>query len=480
LHLGRELFLEFRCAKCHAGPSAANGVPELATDAPSFEGIGSRRNYDWMARWIGDPKALRSMARMPRVLRGENTKQEAESIAAYLASLKSGMPKAAAAPDKDQVNSGKALFETLHCDACHDTPGQAGNDPEKISLKHALQKFFPGTLAEFLQKPDAHYVWTRMPDFKLSADESAQLAAYLVSAGDAPSGIPAAADPAAQERGRKLVQTSGCLNCHGLKLQNQFSARPLADMKADEWKRGCLAATPADAGRAPLFAFADAEREALQAFGAGDRASLTRPVPSEFAERQTRLLNCRECHGKVEGLPVFDLFGEKLRPEWAAGFISGAITNKPRPWLEARMPAFGRRPDLLAQGLAMQHGYPPHTPAEPPVDMEKARVGQKLVSMAGGLSCVTCHGVGTAAPPQLFESAGVNFALTASRILKSFAQRWIRNPQLIDPSTKMPLYFDEQGKSPLTDIYGGDGAKQIDAMWEYFRLGDKMPPPPTP
>jgi hypothetical protein len=29
-------------------------------------------------------------------------------------------------------------------------------------------------------------------------------------------------------------------------------------------------------------------------------------------------------------------------------------------------------------------------------------------------------------------------------------------------------------------VYGGDAAKQIDAIWQYIRLGDKMPPPPTP
>ena len=59
-------------------------------------------------------------------------------------------------------------------------------------------------------------------------------------------------------------------------------------------------------------------------------------------------------------------------------------------------------------------------------------------------------------------------------------QRWVRNPQAVDPATKMPVYFDEEGKSPLTDVYGGDSAQQINAIWEYLRLGDKMPPPPMP
>jgi mono/diheme cytochrome c family protein len=209
---------------------------------------------------------------------------------------------------------------------------------------------------------------------------------------------------------------------------------------------------------------------------------LTRQVPVEFAERQTHELNCRECHGKFDGFPSFDILGGKLRPEWSRAFIDGEIKWKPRPWLEARMPAFAlpQRAEGIAQGLAMSHGYPPQTPAEPAIDAEAAKVGQKLISMVGGFSCVSCHAVGEFGATQVFDSAGINFARTGSRLMKPYVERWVRNPQSVDPTTKMPVYFDETGKSPLGDVYGGDGAKQIDAIWEYIRLGDKMPPPPTP
>ncbi|MEO8429771.1 MAG: hypothetical protein ABI651_22000, partial [Verrucomicrobiota bacterium] len=49
VRLGRQLFVEFRCAKCHSVPPPEFGMPELAMDAPSFDEIGSRRNYDWLA-----------------------------------------------------------------------------------------------------------------------------------------------------------------------------------------------------------------------------------------------------------------------------------------------------------------------------------------------------------------------------------------------------------------------------------------------
>ena len=42
----------------------------------------------------------------------------------------------------------------------------------------------------------------------------------------------------------------------------------------------------------------------------------------------------------------------------------------------------------------------------------------------------------------------------------------------------MPMFFDEDLRSPAAAYYDGDGAKQIEAIWQYLRLGEKMPPPP--
>jgi len=69
------------------------------------------------------------------------------------------------------------------------------------------------------------------------------------------------------------------------------------------------------------------------------------------------------------------------------------------------------------------------------------------------------------------------FGHTGARLQKSYYRRWVRNPQRIDRATKMPIYFEVGGKSPLTDFYEGDAEKQIEAIWQYVRLGDKMPPP---
>ncbi len=159
--------------------------------------------------------------------------------------------------------------------------------------------------------------------------------------------------------------------------------------------------------------------------------------------------------------------------------LAGNLTYKPRHWLEHRMPSFASRAGPLAEGLAMSHGYSPRTPPEPPVDMSLAPVGQKLIAVDGGFSCVSCHSVGPQKATQVFEAEGLNLAYPAERLQRAYFDRWILNPLRIVPSTKMPVYFDEEGRSPLADVLGGDGQKQLDALWHFMRLGDKVTLPPV-
>ena len=114
---------------------------------------------------------------------------------------------------------------------------------------------------------------------------------------------------------------------------------------------------------------------------------------------------------------------------------------------------------------------------QPALYPQAVPVGRKLVSANGGFFCVACHAVGGVAATQVFESNGVNLAYSGARLQKTYHHRWVRNPQRIDPGTKMPVYFDAEGRSPLADIYNGEADKQIEAIWQYIRLGDKMPAP---
>ncbi len=479
LRQGRELFFEHRCVKCHTGPAAVQGAPELAMDAPGFDGIGGRRNFAWMALWILDPKAQRASAHMPKLLRGSTAEKDAESMAAYLASLKSAEKGGESV--KAPAEAGKVLAANLNCAGCHNFPDAKETAAKKISLAHINFKFPPASLVAFIRNPGAHYAWTRMPKFKLGDEEAAQLAAYLSSNAPVAKQPGAPTDAAVLERGQKLVQTTGCLNCHSLKLDNQFKTKSLAELKPERFQSGCLLESLVASTGAPTFVFTKEESAALQLFLATDRASLTRHAPVEFVERQTRLLNCNACHGQLEGFPALPLIGGKLKPEWMRQFIAGEVGDKPRPWVVAQMPAFPQSAETLATGLAMSHGYPAQTAVEPPAPPEMVKIGRKFVGADGGFSCISCHAVGDQKATQVFESEGINLSRSASRLQKDYFARWLMNPLRVEPTTKMPVYFDEEtGKSQLTDILEGSGAKQIDAIWQYLRQGDQIQPPGAP
>jgi len=502
LRLGRELFLNHRCIQCHTDATLADGgVPELKMDAPSLEGIGARRNYDWMARWILDPKSLRPGAQMPKLLHGPKAREDAEAIAAYLASLKTGgelkLTEVAYKTRQNEPGEGEAqaangeakpLYERLHCIGCHNPPDAKEPDPAKLSQKRIAEKFPAGKLAEFLRAPEAHYAWTRMPNFHLTATEAKELEDWLFAAAPKVEPKTAPTDAAVIERGKKLVQSTGCLNCHSLGMENQLKAPPVNALhsrhvaKREKVPAGdCLGQSPA-----ADYGFTPEQRAALNAFTIAGFASLSRDVPAEFAARQARALNCTACHGQLDLVPAFEILGGKLKPEWAAKFIAGEIPHKVRydahpkgePWVESRMPAFKSRAGILAHGMAQLHGYAPKSPTEAPVDPALAEVGRKLAGKDGGFSCVSCHGIGPVLAMEVFESEGMNLAYSADRLLPDYYRRWFRAPTSIDPQTKMPVYFDE-GKSPLTDVLDGDGERQISAVWEYLKLRDKMAAPKT-
>lgn len=516
IQLGRELFLEHRCAACHK-EEFSTPVPELAMDAPSFDGIAGRRKAAWLAKWILDPMATRTHSYMPRLVHGPTAAQDAEAMAAWLFSRTNvssanteiaktptygANSKAAAEINKrsgpgakptladvgdpssadDGAGERKPLFDRLYCTGCHTAPG-AETDTTKLSLNHVPEKFESTALVDFLKAPDRHFAWTRMPNFKLADDEATELASFLMRRAAPSKHTAIKLDAPTVIRGQKLVQTLGCMNCHtATGLENQYMAPGLAKVPAA--LKGCLAEKTGADAKAPDFGFDSKQREALVAFLKTDRASLNRHAPVEFAERQTRLLQCNACHGQIDLVPPMEILGGKLRPEWTSSFLSGQpfkvradIHPRGGDWVASRMPAFRSRAALLAEALAAQQGHPPKTADMGPIDEEAARIGHRMIGKDNGLSCISCHAVNDLPALEVFESEGTNLGISDSRLLKSFFFRWMRNPLAIDPQSKMPAFFDEEGRSALTDYYDGDAEKQINALYQYLRLRDAMPKP---
>lgn len=508
---GRAMFAQFRCIKCHAAPELTeraikDGMPELAMDAPSLADVGARFNRAWLAAWINNPHALRSNAHMPRLFKGSGLDPRAGDIAAYLASL--GNEIGATAPVGKPADGGR-IFANLQCLACH-TPPDAKIDPARVPLAYVRAKFKPEALRQYLLNPQAHYAWNPMPNFHLSEPDSVSLAAYLLSGGKDLANA-TAGDPA---KGRQLVASVGCLNCHNVGGEKSSATFPaLSTISRDNLNKGCLASDAAARGTAPEFDLTDAQRAALVAFLGTDRLSLGARSAPEFAERQIDALRCTACHARdgSESLlaqsldaesqalhaefpnpppsehdllaadqhpPTLTWAGEKLRPQWMAQFIAGQISYKPRYYLRARMPAFPAPAGLIATGLAEEHGCAPSLPPNPKPDEKLAAVGRVLCDRVPnqGFSCVQCHAAADQTPFAAFEAPAINLKYIAPRLRHDYYTRWVRNPQRIDPTTKMPTFEDDEGKTGLA-TFDHDGTKQFEAVWQYLLEGEHLQPP---
>jgi mono/diheme cytochrome c family protein len=502
LREGRQLFAQANCIACHAadGVLAAKGqaptaMPELNRPAPLLIDVGARFNQQWLAEWIRDPHQFRPGSLMPAVLHGAAAPQQAADIAAFLASQ--GGADAGGRETSADVGAGGRLFGNLGCIACHSTPqSKVGNDFDRVPLHHVASKWKPKALTEYLVDPLKYHPASRMPKTPLSEQEAQQLSAYLLSFEKL--SLPAAAG-GDLVRGAQLYATVGCVQCHA----GATGAAPaLAATVSKGWNAGCVADAPGRRGSAPEFKLGARQREALRSFAKAGVRSVEQDSALEFAQRAVADLRCVACHqmdakqsvwssvteeanllGALRGgptaqnphgprfttsLPSLTWAGEKLQPAWSARFIAGQQSEKPRPYLFARMPAFPAVAGELAKGLSHWHGFS-EKPAGfglPATGM--ADTGAKLVGDQGGFACTVCHDVGKAPATAPFEAPAVNLAWSAERLRLSYYERWLLNPQRVDPETKMPRYSDSNVRTQLKQVLDGDGRRQFDAIREYL------------
>jgi hypothetical protein len=306
-------------------------------------------------------------------------------------------------------------------------------------------------------------------------------------------------------------------------------------LRSSDWKKGCMAKNVE--GKAPDFGLTAEQRGAVVALAAAGLESMWNDVLPELAERSIRRMQCMACHSRDEvedrwstvadevadmappetniesdqtpdaaaadkgpklfvprGLgklhagdqiaisgdqtrPALTWTGEKLRPEWAAEFIEGKMAYKPRYWMRARMPAFAGRGEGIAQGLALEHGFPAVSgPVPKSFKADLAAVGQKLVGRDGGFACITCHSIVDTKAISPFEAPAPNFLHVTERLTHDYYVRWMRKPMRFTPGTKMPQ-FSEDGKTTLKEILDGDADRQFDAVWNYLLQGEGMVSP---
>jgi len=492
---GRVVFTQQHCAKCHApeGGFGPSPMPETGEIAPILAGIGDRVAESWLRNWIADPKAMKPSTKMPNLVDPKTPEglQKAADLAAFLAASKLGAP-APPAPDPALAKAGGVVFHELGCVACHD---QAAGDASRVPLNNVAAKYLPGQLVAFLKKPEAYHPFTGMPNFKLTDDEGASLAAYLTVSSQGKDTKLGYAFPAGDvTRGAEVAASLHCGTCHPGLPGGVPSAPTLEKVfKADWAEKGCVSDKD-KRPTLPVMNLAEGDREGLLAFSKAGPNSLKKDSAAEFAGRQISSKNCTACHAmdgnasrldslhaSTAGLaahvkelnervdqsrPALTFVGEMLFSTYIESMLAGTVEERPRPWLATRMPAFPAHAKTMAAGLSRVHGFEPCPPVKVEVDPALAEIGKKLVS-AEGFGCTTCHGIGAQPPTAAFEVGAVNFALTPGRLREEFYHRWMDNPASVTPSSKMPRY-SEGNDSQRTDVLEGDARKQYQAIWQWL------------
>jgi hypothetical protein len=64
----------------------------------------------------------------------------------------------------------------------------------------------------------------------------------------------------------------------------------------------------------------------------------------------------------------------------------------------------------------------------------------------------------------------------AQRLRYDAFSRWLHDPKLMRPGTRMPSFFVD-GRGGFTQFLDGDADKQVDAVWAYLSLGEFLPLP---
>ncbi len=523
---GRFLAEEHGCANCHVASENRMARTLTTRKGPDLSRIGGRVHPGWIEAWLESPEKMRHGAAMPALFADDDAgKTERYAVAHYLASLGGPVSVHHKPPSErdmaDSENRGQKLFMTFGCVACHgpEKTEKGGDKKESgpafiaataahFPLTGLGGKTTPEKLAEYLQNPTGADPSGRMPHMLLQGPEAMDLARYLChpDKDDVKPGLSEApgkeklSDARADALGKRLVVAKGCVNCHtiapdGKALAPSLTLTALEDLGKKK-DAGCLADTSDKRGKAPAFAFSDADREALRAFLDEGLKGAGSPAPSYAARETIRQMNCIACHSKdgegglstevVEQLrkfanaenaeavapPTLTGVGHKLRTPWLKQVLLSAA--RARPWMSLRMPQFGeanvgRLPDALA---ALEGAAPDNDLHKTPLTAAKIEAGRTLIGK-NAFGCISCHDLagvantGTRGP----DLAGMN-----QRVRYEWYLRWLEQPQRMQPGTRMPQVFTN-GKSLLPTVLNGDAAAQADAIWGYLSLGPGLPLP---
>ena len=445
--------------------------------------------------------------------------------------------------DKSLIAQGKELTENIGCKGCHGfAEGEfstvLGQAKDLVpNLQNIATKVGPQWIYHWIKNPRGYYAETRMPSLRLSDQEALAITAYLSTLGSKREPIAnidgRLQDPKNIARGESLVRKYGCFGCHdipGMEKESRigvelttFGAKTLeelffgnhTDIKEtwDDWTYNKLKtprtyATERVEQIMPQFDLADEDIKALRVVLAGfrDRRIPTRYLADHGARtiqvadgrRLMHQYNCIGCH-EIEGRggfirkyyqesptfapPILNGEGEKVQSPWLFSFLKAPVPI--RPWLKLRMPTFGFSDQddhmLVAFFNGLSKVDSPYAHFEDAkVPQENLEAARKLVSK-DYFNCFSCHQQGEKKPEGPEEGWAPDLTLARQRLSPQWIVKWLRDPQKVQPGTKMPSFYP----GGPDDVLGGKEDLQIEALRDYIMTlgrgaGTVSAPTPAP
>jgi len=431
---GKELLETRGCLGCH---SIGEGDAAIGGDfAANLTRVGEKTNYDFLVRWVHDPRELTPDPNTPDELRPTPlmpnlrlSTAEARDIATYLIDQKTDAtyPAADFMDDPALAEEGLTLIRHYGCAGCHEISGleeegrigteltYEGSKPvERLDFAlftHPAESegwynhkgFFVRKLKDpsfFDQgKVRVHLEKLRMPDFHLSEGEITALTTFLLGALD--TDLPKhyryepEDDRAAEQQGWWLVKRYNCQGCHQILPGDESSFMTMDRYEDPDW---------------------------------------------------------------VEQLPP-QLFnqGDRVQPDWLISFLhdpaqseTDTARNGVRRYLKARMPTFefsDRQAAKLMKFFMARASQPvPYLPEPMEALSENERVAARALFTSRAAPCLRCHMTGQ--PAHDAVATAPNFLIASERLKADWTFRWLLEPAAIAPGTAMPsdLFRNDQGR----------------------------------
>lgn len=493
---GRLLYENLSCGACHG----AGGWNLSVRSGPDLSDVGSRVTADWLYAWLKDPRHYRKTAVMPSLLSSDD---EVRDVTAYLSKLvTSPSAEAKSVANPKRIEAGKEIFDRVGCNKCH---GEKGHSLASVGGKYNSSR----VLARYLADPLHVDPSGRMPqmfDPKTQAAEAELVAEFLYHTMTKKADAPKSPDGGDVQRGRKLVESRGCISCHAVKdgekplpdgsSAPQFTSRtgetgsqpakatPQSVVPFDP-KKGCLAEAPGKG--TPNYELSTEARSSLRAFMVSvAEHPVVAAAPVETFYRRVNQFNCTACHslndqnnnpaqeitedGKIVSIerpPSLTGAGDKLRANW----IKRVLIDKKRtrPWMKMRMPHFGSELSQLPALFPASSGSPLEDKSPPP-NLDLAAEGLKTIGIQRGkVACIACHDYrsinrqaeGVVSAPDMSE--------IGETLRSDWFRRWLHNPPRITPGTSMPQFFP--------DLKADAREKKIDELWAALVHQARLPLP---